>query len=111
MEFQGFKNHWLQQQKIKSVNGEYFGIKKQSGKPILLDDLMEEAFLDIDMKKIYGIYIPKDELLKRTKYQWFSILPTDAILECNIILAKFFKISIVDYASQNNSTIQSLIAL
>ena len=115
MEFQGYKNHWLkkqiQQQNINLVPGEYIGIKKRTGKPILIDDLMEEAFLDIDMNSLYGIYIPRDELLKRTKYQWFSILSTDAIFECNIILAKFFKISIVDYAQKTSSEIQSLIAL
>lgn len=115
MEFQGYKNHWLktqiQLQNINLVPGEYIGIKKRTGKPILIDDLMEEAFLDVDMNSLYGIYIPRDELLKRTKYQWFSILSTDAIFECNIILAKFFKISIVDYAQKTSSEIQSLIAL
>jgi hypothetical protein len=110
MEFQGFKNHWLQQQKIKLVNGEYFGIKKQSGKPILLDDLMEEAFLDVDMTKIYGIYIPKDELLKRPKYQWFAILPYEDVLNSNIILSKIFKTSIID-STPISSDIKSLIAL
>jgi len=117
MEFQGFYNHWLmdqvQLQNIKLLDGEFIGIKKKSGKPVLLDDLMEEAFLDVDMDKIYGIYIPKDELLKRTKYQWFAILPTDAVLECNIILTKFFKSSIIDSIDKttNNTEIKSLIAL
>jgi hypothetical protein len=116
MEFQGFKNHWLINQlqqhptNIKLVNGEYFGIKKQSGKPILLDDLMEEAFLDVNMTKIYGIYIPKDELLKRPKYQWFAILPYEDVLNSNIILSKFFKSSIMD-STPISSEIQSLIAL
>ena len=91
MEFQGYKNHWLktqiQLQNINLVPGEYIGIKKRTGKPILIDDLMEEAFLDVDMNSLYGIYIPRDELLKRTKYQWFSILSTDAIFECNIIIS------------------------
>ena len=117
MEFQGFKNHWLlkqiELQKIKLVDGQMIGIKKRNGKPILIDDLMEEAFLDVDMDKMYGIYIPKEELLKRTKYQWFAILSTDAVLECNIILAKFFKTSIMNSieTKHENTEIQSLIAL
>lgn len=114
MEFQGFKNHWLQNQiqkkQIQFVNGEYFGIKKKSGKPILLDDLMEEAFLDVDMTKIYGIYIPKDELLKRPKYQWFAILPYEDVLNSNIILSKIFKSSIID-TTPITSELKSLIAL
>jgi len=111
MEFQGYKNHWLIENKIKVLNGEYFGIKKQSGKPILLDDLMEEAFLDVDMKKIYGIYIPKDELLKRPKYQWFAILPYEDVLNSNIILSKIFKSSIIDTCNIASSELKSVIAL
>lgn len=48
--------------------------------------------------KIYGIQIPRDELLKRIKYQWFTILPIKDILESNVILSKFFKTSMVDSA-------------
>ena len=114
MEFQGFKNHWLlekiQQEQIKLINGEKIGIKKRSGKPILLDDLMEESFLDVDMKNIYGIYIPKDEILKRPKYQWFAILPYEDVLNSNIILSKFFKSSIID-SPTISSEIKSIISL
>lgn len=114
MEFQGFKNHWLldqiQQKNIELGNGEKIGIKKRSGKPILLDDLMEESFLDVDMQTIYGIYIPKDEILKRPKYQWFAILPYKDVLNSNIILSKFFKSSIMD-SPQVSSEIKSIISL
>jgi len=110
MEFQGFKNHWLLEHKIKLVNGEKIGIKKRSGKPILLDDLMEESFLDVDMQKLYGIYIPKDEILKRPKYQWFAILPYEDVLNSNIILSKFFKSSIID-SPPVSSEIKSIISL
>jgi len=115
MEFQGFQNHWLidqiQQQKIQLISGEYIGIKKRTGKPILLDDLMEEAFLDVDMQKIYGIYIPREELLSRTKYQWFTILPYQDVLQSNIILSKFFKSSIIDSNIPQTTDIKSLIAI
>jgi hypothetical protein len=117
MEFQGFKNHLLlkhiELQHVNLLDGQFFGMKKRNGKPILLDDLMEEAFLDVDMDKMYGIYIPKEEFLRRTKYQWFTILPTDAVLECNIILSKFFISSIVDHIQDKDQTteIKSLIAL
>lgn len=115
MEFQGFKSHWLitqiQQHNLQLLNGEMIGIKKRNGKPILLDDLMEEAFLDIDMQKIYGIYIPREELLRRPKYQWFAILPHEDVLQCNIILTKFFKTSIIDSTQYNNPEMKSLIAI
>jgi hypothetical protein len=61
---------------------------------------MEEKFLNVDMNTLFGIYIPRDELLKRPKYQWFSILPYEDILKSNLILAKFFKMSMVDATSE-----------
>jgi hypothetical protein len=74
---------------------------------------MEESFLDIDSMQIFGIQIPRDELLKRIKYQWFTILPVKDILESNVILSKFFKNSMVDSADsilQRNDT-KSIIAI
>ena len=105
--------NYVKENKLNLVDGSLIGIKTTKKKTILLDDLMEEAFLDVDMDKIYGIYIPKEEFLRRTKYQWFTILPTDAVLECNTILSKFFISSIVDYIQEKdtNTEIKSLIAL
>lgn len=99
-DFLGSKNDYCMEQirlyNFRVIGGEFIGIKNRQGKQIILDDLMEESFLDIDSMKIYGIQIPRDELLRRTKYQWFTILPVKDILESNIILSKFFKTSIVD---------------
>jgi len=99
-DFLGEKCFWclesIRNDKMRLVDGEYIGIKNRAKKPILLEDLMEEAFLDVDMQKLYGIYIPRDELLRRPKFQWFTILPYKNILESNLILSKFFKLSMVD---------------
>lgn len=101
-DFLGSKNQFcidqIHQHNIYLVDGEYIGIKTRHGKQIVLDDLMEDSFLDIDSDKIYGIQIPRDDILRRTKYQWFAILPVKDILESNIILSKFFKVSMVDSA-------------
>jgi hypothetical protein len=97
-DFLGSKNNYCAKSNFRIIGGEFIGIKNRQGKQILLDDLMEESFLDIDSQKIYGIQIPRDELLRRTKYQWFTILPVKDILESNIILSKFFKTSMVDSA-------------
>jgi hypothetical protein len=99
-DFIGSKNQFCINQllsgNIRLIDGEHIGIKTRHGKQIVLDDLMEESFLDIDNDKLYGIQIPRDDILRRTKYQWFAILPVKDILESNIILSKFFKVSIVD---------------
>ena len=81
-------------------------------KPILLDDLMSSEFLDL-VPGSYGLYIPSDELLLRTKYQWFCVLPTDAVLNSSPIIAKYIKASIVDSSDEYRQTgeIKSVIAI
>ena len=101
-DFVGSKNQFcidqINQGNIRLIHGEHIGIKTRNGKQIVLDDLMEESFLDVDTETIYGIQIPRDDILRRTKYQWFAILPVKDILESNIILSKFFKVSMIDSA-------------
>jgi hypothetical protein len=117
-EFLGTKNQFcidkIKKGEIHLVDGEYIGIKSRKGKQIVIDDLMEESFLDIDSNKIYGIQIPRDELLKRTKFKWFTILPYKDILESNVILSKFFKSSMVDSADtylNKKTNIKSVISI
>lgn len=81
---------------IHCVDGSFFGIKNKIGKPIIIDDLMSDNYLDVVHSNLYGIYIPKQEILKRPKFQYFSILPVEQILNSNHVLAKYFKTSIVD---------------
>jgi hypothetical protein len=85
--------------KLQVINGELIGVKNRKKKPILLEDLLEENFLDLSPYS-YGIYIPEAEVLKRTKYQWFAVLPVEQILDSNLIIAKYFQSSIVDTTSE-----------
>ena len=116
-DFLGSKNQYCLDQinkgNMRLINGEFIGIKNRHGKQIVVDDLMEESFLDIDSSKLYGIQIPRDDILRRIKYQWFAILPIKDILESNIILSKFFKTSMVDSAEYilHNSDAKSIIAI
>jgi hypothetical protein len=115
MDFTGEISFWclekIKQDKMNLIDGSQIGIKTKQNKPILLDDLMEEEFLDIDLKKIHGILIPRDELLRRPKYQWFSILPYAEVLKTTSILSKYFKSSMVDsvneYQKKNGITGES----
>ena len=81
---------------IQLIDGKIIGIKTSTGKPILLEHLMSSDYLDVDATLLHGIYIPKDELLKRPVYQYYSILPIEDVLEADNILSKYFKMSMVD---------------
>jgi len=103
VDFLGDTQEWLlqaaQQQKLNLIGGEMVGIKTGDRKAILVDDLMEENYLDLN-PVCYGIYIPEDEILKRTKYQWFSVMDSNELLETRTIVAKYLKASIVDSYSE-----------
>jgi hypothetical protein len=85
--------------KATIVDGRLVGIKSKGGKRILLDDLMSEDFLDLDCAA-YGIVVPADEVLSRTKYQWLAYLSTHELMKTKIILVKYLKASIVDSSNE-----------
>ena len=115
-DFVGSVSQWLLEavnnMKINLIGGEIIGVKTDDRKAILLDNLMEEQFLKISYKSV-GIYIPADEILTRPKFQWFAVLPTEEILNTNMIVSKYLKASIVDTTSEymHNTTIKSIAAI
>jgi hypothetical protein len=113
-EFVSAKNNFLRNlihnEKINLIDGHIIGIKSYMGEPILLDDLMEDKFLDIS-DGCCGIYIPRDELLERTKHQWFAYLSKQEIMKANIAIVKYLKGSIVDVNSLLKNDLKSVSAL
>jgi hypothetical protein len=115
-DFLGKASHWLMDQiiiqKMELVGGELIGVKSQKRKPILLENLMEEEFLDLS-PSVYGIYIPADELLRRTKYQWFAVMPAEELLHTSPIIVKYLKASIVDSTNEyhKSTEIPSVVAI
>ena len=86
----------ISMQHLHLISGSVIGIKTRIGKPILLEDLMSDGFLDVDDSVLSGIYIPSEELLNRTKFSWFAILPYHECLKARPILSKYMAASIVD---------------
>jgi hypothetical protein len=115
-EFLGLTQQWLNN-KIKSgsvelISGKKLGVRSSRGKPILLEDLMSEDYLDLD-KDAYGIYIPADEVLKRNKYQWLAYMSSEDVLNTNIVIVKYLKASIVDTTNEyfTNKEVKSVAAI
>jgi hypothetical protein len=116
VDFVGDSSQWcleaINKQKMTLVGGELTGVKTQNRKTILLEDLMEEGFLNMH-KSAVGIYIPADEVLRRPKYQWFAVLPSEQILKSNMIISKYLMASIVDTTSEysKSNEIQSVVSI
>lgn len=118
IEFMGESAQWyiemINKQEITLVGGEMIGVKTNKRKPILLDDLMGEEYLDLSPNAV-GIYIPADELLIRTKYQWFCVLQGEDVLKTTAIISKYLMASIVDtndeYQAKKPGEIRSVISI
>lgn len=97
MEFTGETDKWLyqkvKQKNIMPLNANYFGVKTSKGDPVLIDDLLSD---DDDFHLpgcIYGLYIPADEILKRTQYQWFVRMNPEQVLNSSTIIARYMLLS------------------
>ena len=71
------------------IDGKYIGVKKISGKPVTIDELLGTTPIEYPMSTLYGIYIPQNEILKRTKYNWFARMSTDQIIESQLMISQY----------------------
>ena len=60
----------------------------RTSKPILIEHLLSEEDFALSPDAV-GLYIPADEILKRTAYQWFAALYPREVLESNTMIAKY----------------------
>ena len=92
----GNVNRWLYQKstlgKINLLDAGKIGCKDVNNKPILVDDLMSTTYLKL-CRDVCGIYIPADEILRRTKYEWFARLSPKQVLECDAVICKHILLS------------------
>jgi hypothetical protein len=94
--FEGNVNRYLRklinEDKCSLICGKSLGTKNKSNEPILIDNWLEES--PVDLGSVYCIILPDDEILKRTKYQWFARLSHLQVLEANTQASKYLIISI-----------------
>jgi len=114
-EFESKFGQWCYQyvleQKIKIIEGNLLGIKTKIGKPILLEDLMSDDYLELELSTLQGIYIPADEILRRPKFQYFAILPIEDVLKTDTVLTKYFKLSMVEGVDDHYKKINNDISI
>ena len=97
-EFLGDFNRWCNKQNENSRNlriipGTDVGTKTLDDTAILIDDLLSEQYIHF-YPKMYGIWIPADQILKRTKFEWFARMSPEQIFQGNFILAKYIVLSL-----------------
>ena len=83
--FEKIQNHELQ-----LLSGKYIGTKSEDDKEITIDTLMNISN-DYSLSYLSScLYIPNEELLKRSNYSWFCVEKTDNIVKGNYMLGHQF---------------------
>ena len=72
--------------------GDQIGIKTKDNKEALVDDLMQDGHIDFD-EEMYCVYLPEEEIKRRTKYNWFLKLDKEDIFTSNTVAGKYLLIS------------------
>ena len=97
MDFLGQVDRWLfeqcQNKKMSLAGGEVIGTKTCKDKPVYIDCLLGTSYISFDTDEMRALYIPGDEILKRTKYQWFARLSKEQVLKSDTIIGKYLLIS------------------
>ena len=95
-EFEDQVSKWLlkcgENNEINIIDGRYIGTKDINNAMINLEEIMSSTFLELHANA-YALYIPSNELLKRSKYNWFCKLSSKQVLEANTILSKYLLLS------------------
>jgi hypothetical protein len=95
-EFLGSTNRWCYDKIIQGgmnmLSADELGVKDTKGKPITIEMLIGNTYLDLP-SNAKGLYIPADEILKRTAFQWFARLSAKQALESDTMIGKYLLIS------------------
>jgi len=101
--FLGDFNRWcnarIKSGRINMINGLDIGTKTVQDKPILVEDLLSNNYLDL-YPNTYGILIPANEILMRRNYEWFARLSTKQVVESDTILGNYFLLSLAPKEDQ-----------
>jgi hypothetical protein len=97
-DFLGTTDRWLYHKtatkKMTLIDGKTFGVKTICGKPVYINDLVSDKFIEFDNRYLAAIYIPADELIKRTNYQWFTRLSEKQALKADTLISRQLLISL-----------------
>ena len=77
---------------LSKFDASIIGAKKMNGSPVYLEDILDSTVPDLS-KDIYGLYVPSDQVLKRTKYSWFAQLSAEDVLTSNTTFTKLLMAS------------------
>jgi hypothetical protein len=94
--FLGAHGRWcfekISKGEMNMIPADMLGVRDTNGKPVTLEVLMGNSFINLS-DRVQGLYIPADEILKRTAYQWFARLSAKQALASDTTLGKYLLIN------------------
>ena len=102
-DFTGEVSEWCAaNQRIIKVDASLIGVRDKNGRSIMIEDLLSNNYLDLTTHA-YGVYIPSEDVLSRSKYAWFARLSGRQVLESNTIVGKYLLIANIPDANVSGS--------
>ena len=94
---------WLAKQaaipgSVSIIPAEELGAKTTTNKPVLIEDLLADADIPLSPTTA-GLYIPEQDILKRSKFQWFARLSPKQVLESNTLIGKYLLVNATGVAT------------
>ena len=95
IDFLGLINRWLHNKsnKFNIISGKEVGVKTKKNNIVRIEQLLSKSYINFDKNVLKAIYIPKEDILKRTKFMWFSRMSEKQIIESDLIISKYFVLS------------------
>ena len=86
------------------------GILDSESSIIPFEELLGESYLNMHTDAV-GILIPRDEILRRTKYQWFAVMSVEEICNSNLSIGRYFVLSKVNKNSDRSSKLPTIMKI
>jgi hypothetical protein len=95
-DFLGAYGRWCNEKvisgEINMIPASMLGVKDIRGAVIGLERLINNSFVELSRTAL-GLYIPADDIIKRTAYQWFARLSAKQALASDTMIGKYLLLS------------------
>jgi hypothetical protein len=97
IEFLGEFNRWINARpnQISVISGTEVGTKTLDDAPVIVDTLLGSEMDVLNFYgHTYGIWIPADDILKRTRYNWFARMSPEQVVKSNTVVGRYILLAV-----------------
>lgn len=85
-------NEYIYQNKANKISGKIVGCLDDDSNYISINELLGSSYLNFS-NNLHGIFIPQEDVLRRSKYEWFARLSDAQIYSNDAIICKYLLLS------------------